>query len=257
MKTKQFNQEFEQILLGSLLGDGNLFISNTSICPIFQEKHKTKHKSYLLWKHKIFSKNFRISYYLWNGKADIFKRGKLKKYSNVMFRTNSDKRLLKYYNLFYPNGKKQISEEILNKLNWLGIAVWFCDDGDYVQRGNHLSLSMHPEDRKIIYNFFNKIKFNSKLDGNHKIRFNVEDTKKIKEKIEKYILKMPRCMHYKIGKDKKILKFALFKKKSGDKKYYIKNYNLIRKKQKEYWNKNKNLINKKRRKSTNNVDNLF
>jgi hypothetical protein len=242
------NTKVGQILLGSLLGDGMLEKSYTSINPNFKERHCLEQKEYLIFKRDILTKYFGAC--VLNNekfKKDIFNRGKVKVYHSIFFRTNSDERLLFYHKLFYPNSKKKITEKILNKLNWLGIAIWFMDDGDYFYRGRTINISIDPKFIIVVKRFFIKLGFNPKING-HKLRFVVEDSKKIIKKIKPYVLQMPENMHYKIGLDKKMFDIATKKKRLCDKLYNQKNRDALNKKRREYWNKNRDKINLKRRK---------
>lgn len=40
--------------------------------------------------------------------------------------------LKKLEQLFYPNGKKICPKDVINKLDWLGFAMWYADDGTTV-----------------------------------------------------------------------------------------------------------------------------
>lgn len=46
-----------------------------------------------------------------------------KKYQQVCCRIASSKKLIPIYEAFYPDGKKVIPEELINKLTPLGIAI--------------------------------------------------------------------------------------------------------------------------------------
>ena len=45
-----------------------------------------------------------------------------------------------YRNLFYKNGKKIISEDILKQLNSRSLAIWICDDGSYNNKQGYIIL---------------------------------------------------------------------------------------------------------------------
>lgn len=113
----------KEILYGSLLGDGYLFGDKkyTKRFGFFQTKRK---KEYVLFLKKILSYNFNKEIKLikkpvtkrWNGK------------SQYGFQIRD-----KYFNhlqkIFYPKGKKRVTQKILSALTPLSLALWYMDDG--------------------------------------------------------------------------------------------------------------------------------
>src|SRR3989338_446213 len=237
MAIQQFSQEFKQILLGSMLGDGCLHIpkhSKTKIRygnPYYIEAKKIEHLPYLKYKKYILSNHIPIK---------TFKYSKINDKIYVYLRTKSSKLLMMDYIKLYPKryGNKIISEEILNKLNWLGIAVWFCDDGFYINQSNTIGFAHHQNYQKKIINYFKNLGFIFLKSGQNHIRLNKKESQKFIEKIKPYILKMPKCMHYKIG-DKQKIQNAKLNQKKYLKNYYLKNKIKINKRQMIYYYKNK------------------
>lgn len=246
-----FNKEQEQILLGSLLGDGCINLSKTNYFRYrYSEKHSFKQEAYLLWKNSYL--NFKLDYN--NEECRIRK-------SNLSF---------KYYKeLFYPTGKKIVTRGILNKLELLGLAIWYCDDGSYNYKGKSIEISTQSfglNGNKIIQRWFKeKWRINSKITikrfkkketfisgikiKNHKsfyyyLRFNVENTKKFIELIKPYVMQIP-SMIYKIGLDEVRRTNAINKSKKTRREYQIKNQLKIKKQRKRRYLKNKKKINKK------------
>lgn len=111
-----------QILLGHSIADGHLRrIKNTSgvIC------HSTKQIRYFLWKYENLFRlcgNFKSS----TRKSTVAKRGWVRE---IRCSINTHPILNQFYDLIYKKGKKRITEEFLNQLDDLGLAVWFMDDG--------------------------------------------------------------------------------------------------------------------------------
>lgn len=107
-----------QVLLGSLLGDGSIDSTGQ-----FYECHSVKQEAYLKLKARVLSgfspKN----------------REYLVKSSNGNSYQSIGMSLLKTYYLhelrqeWYPNGKKDFPVAALSKLNNLGLAIWYMDDG--------------------------------------------------------------------------------------------------------------------------------
>lgn len=254
----RFNNEQNQILLGSLLGDGCIHSNNEhSYCYI--EAHCEEQEDYLLWKNNILKFNVNCYLHSYHQKK-IFQINR----GNVIFKY--------YYDLFYPNGKKTVTREILDKLEPLALAVWFMDDGGYNYMNKVLTLSTHCfglEGNQIIQKYFRErwninckiqkiyqrvtnISLNRKEGTYYVLRFNVKETKKLIEIFKFYIIQIP-SMIYKIGLDEEEKSKAIITLKKNSKDYYIENKGKILIKQKlwreEHPNQNKDYNQKYYRKN--------
>ena len=123
---RPFNLRQEQIILGTILGDGYLHKPTdretnsrlvTSCCE--------KDEDYIFWKYQELSSSYLFPYppklsstYL-DGKE--FKRWMIRSKNNIVF--------TEYRDLFYPQGRKIVPSKALEYLNDLGLAVWYMDDG--------------------------------------------------------------------------------------------------------------------------------
>jgi recombination protein RecA len=147
----------EEIILGTLLGDayiGKLHGRAKSYSIKWQ--HCLEQEEYALWKAENSLNNF-----------SVYKRSRLDTRTNNIYHSitcYSTKDNYEYYrNLFYFD-KKEVSQEILNMLTPLSIAVWFMDDGNLYYNGNncHLNLATHGfnnDSTDKIINYF-KVKYN-------------------------------------------------------------------------------------------------
>ena len=112
----------EEILYGSLLGDMSISKTKNSYRPSIS--HGGQQELYFDYKCKEF-KNLL-------GKINKSKRfdKRTKKYYNkysVKFLANQVYE--KFYNSLYKNGTKSVTQEWLDKITPLGLAIWFMDDG--------------------------------------------------------------------------------------------------------------------------------
>ena len=135
----------EQILLGTLLGDAYIGkLQGRSKSYSIGWEHCLEQEEYALWKAENSLNNFSFS-----------KRCRLdsrtnKVYNSIVFYSTKDN--YEYYrNLFYVE-TKEVSQEILNMLGPLAIAVWFMDDGNLYYNGNncHLTLSVNGFDNESV-----------------------------------------------------------------------------------------------------------
>lgn len=240
----------EQIILGSILGDGCISRERTNkkyIIYRYVEEHCPKQREYILWKNNFLNFNF-------NEDID---RCWIKKGNNRLFKP--------YRNLFYPNGKKIITKVILAKIGVLGLAVWFMDDGTYSYRDEKVSIGTYGfklKGNKIIQNWLKK-KFgiDSKIYKQGKngfcITINPKNSKKFIKIIKPIVIQIP-CMHYKIGlcenrrlisinKKKDYLSKNKERYKKLNRKWKIANPKKVKNNQKRWYLKNKEKYNKKRR----------
>lgn len=179
------NTEFqEQIILGTLLGDAYI------------GKLQEKRKSYSLgWEHSLKQEN----YALWKAKNSLnnysfYKRDRLDNRTNKIYNSiicYSVKDNYQYYReLFYKN-TKEISQEILDKLKPLAIAIWYMDDGNLYYNSNncHLNLAINSfENKKLIIDWFkNKYNLNFKISGKSIRLTSKKECEKFMNIVEEYI----------------------------------------------------------------------
>ena len=164
MKKLKLSEEAEQVLLGSLLGDGCVMLMKKCRNPLFKEAHSIKQKNYLLWKKEILSKYFTMKEGMY-----IRKKGNevVKKTGQKIFYINSScsKELWYYRNLFYKDGKKLITKNIIIKLGIIGFMVWYLDDGFLHRKNYNLTITIPKNSSSIIKDHFeNKWGFKCSLD---------------------------------------------------------------------------------------------
>lgn len=154
----------EQILLGTLLGDAYIGkLQGRSKSYSIGWEHCLEQEEYALWKAENSLNNFSFS-----------KRSRLdnrtnRVYNSIVFYSTKDN-YQEYRELFYLENK-EVSDEVLNRLEPLGIAVWFMDDGNLYYNGNicHLTLSVNgfseESINRIISYFQNKYNISFKKSG--------------------------------------------------------------------------------------------
>lgn len=197
MVNKNISSKTEQVLIGSLLGDGGLVLPKNGINAYFREMHSVKQREYLEWKKEYFEFfNPKIT------KSKIFDNRTNKYYYHTLLWTKVDPILTKHFRMFYQNGKKSISKTILNKIGPLALAVWYCDDGSfgYINQNGKIATYLSYEDNKLIAEFLKK-KFNinctvNKDGKSYHLYFSVKEVIKFLNLIKDYV---PKCMSYKLG----------------------------------------------------------
>ena len=173
----------EQIILGTLLGDATISkLSKSETCRISWE-HSLKQENYALWKAQNSLVNF-----------SIYKRNRLDSRTNNIYNSiicYSIKDNYKYYKALFYKDKKEISEDILNKLKPLAIAVWYMDDGNIYYNSNncHLNLAVNSfENKQLIIDWFKKnYDLNFKISGKSIRLTSKKECDKFMNIVEQYI----------------------------------------------------------------------
>lgn len=125
-----FSDEQEQIILGSLLGDGCV-MARDSRNPLYTETHSIHQLEYADWKAK---KLYPFITHV--GKPYIGHKG-----TQVIIKSVALPQLEFYRKVFYPNGKKIFPVESLSWLDDLAVAVWYMDDGGISKINQQITLS--------------------------------------------------------------------------------------------------------------------
>lgn len=173
------SDEWEQVLIGSLLGDGGVYRRGTSN-PFYSEQHSIRQSNYLNWKRNILSQKLRtIDKKCYSGYT---------KKELIGFRTGNSSLLLPYLNI-------RSNLDCLNKLEPLGLAVWYMDDGVDCN-GLRFSTENFTFEQNLKLKDFLKKKFDIKVDihkefkNNHVLYYlsgGVEDKHKLFEICKQYI----------------------------------------------------------------------
>ena len=155
----------EQILLGTLLGDAYMSkLSGKKEMSSIGWEHSLKQEEYALWKAKNSLNNY-----------SFYKRDRLDSRTNNTYHSiicYSTKDNYKDYRKLFYNDKKEVSQEILNKLEPLGVAVWYMDDGNIYYNSNncHISIGVNNfsnQSKQLIINWFKeKYNLNFKISSN-------------------------------------------------------------------------------------------
>lgn len=190
-------KQSRETLLYMLLGDGTIHNKN----GYFSTRHSIKQKDYIEWKYNLLKlMNFNLSelYFVSNNS-----------YGAYEFRTKTYKFLKLYRKVLYPNGKKIISNrKLLNKLNPLGIAIWYMDDGGLAQCkkngkiiGNQLILNTHLSkiENQIIIDYFKEvwnINFTQVKNKNqYRLRCGLKEARKFVDIVKPYVTQIPSMAH--------------------------------------------------------------
>jgi len=127
-------EDQQQVLLGSMFGDGGCTMPKDGKVAYFEESHKASDSDYLAWKLSVlYASNLFKS-------PVVLPRNANKPEEGVYIRSRCDRGITDLYNAFYVDGRKIVTPYLLSLLLPLGIAVWYMDDGNLSKEG-HITLS--------------------------------------------------------------------------------------------------------------------
>jgi Holliday junction resolvasome RuvABC endonuclease subunit len=187
--------EQEQVLLGTILGWGYLAYSNKKHGDsCLQMEYSTKQIDYLRYKASIFDLFFGTFF------ENLAKE-------TILFKTIYHKIFSIYRNLFYKDNVKIVTQEILNKIDPLAVAIWYMDDGYYHDNGHSgviglRTYSFTKNENELISEWF-KEKFGVSFRVNRQGKYyylktgKKENVNRFIKIIDQYIIK---SMKYKIKK---------------------------------------------------------
>lgn len=194
----QLNEKEEQVIIGGLLGDLHCRKTRTSKNPRLEGGHGSRQRDYALYKIKLLK---RLN---WVGRNS--------RDGSYHYLSKSYPCLNKYYGIFYRTNKKTINENILDKINELGLLIWYMDDGSYHKRDKTTNIYTNCftiEEQKIIKGWFEKKwgiypKIHKTKDPKnypdkiwYYLYFPVNETKKLHNLFHN--LHIPECMKYKFS----------------------------------------------------------
>ena len=137
----------EEIILGSLLGDGSLKIHKNYRNARFSFRHSIHQKDYFFWKASQLKDVSGENYYWESEDKDGFGGKKLR------YQSMATQELTDLYNLICKNGRLKIQRRWLNLLTPLSLSIWWMDDGSIIgngRKGVFCTESFFCEDQKIL-----------------------------------------------------------------------------------------------------------
>ena len=198
IKSKQ-----EEVIVGSLLGDGTMRIGKGCRNANFKVEHGLKQKELVDWKYQqleslVFT-GPRISYRYHNGGETYPK--------SWWFRTIRHPRMTEIYNEFYTGeqyrtGKKIVPNSISKWFTPLALAVWIMDDGNYSKKAINISTYSFSRNEVELLQLLLEEKFgvtsnfHMDRDKGYRMTFRIRETAELINIIHPYIIP---SMMYKIG----------------------------------------------------------
>ena len=171
----------DQILVGTLLGDGHVGIQASSINPSFSVGHREQDKDYLFWKYEELKTTGLF-------KSPPFPRQKPingKIFTRWVIRSIQHPVLKEYLNLMYTENRNIITLRTLERMGLLGLSIYYQDDGGFHNRRPHLYTYGYNEDEIRLLKYF--------LDSRWDLKFELKPVKYGRPKKEGFILVLERA----------------------------------------------------------------
>jgi recombination protein RecA len=207
-----FTTEQKSVLYGSLLGDANLCIQPNGINACLRMEHSIKQTEWLKYKFNIFKPWINNEHPSFSLNKKSTSTGKST--PSIKFTTVATPLFTQVYYEFYKNNVKMLTQNILQEIDDLALATWFCDDGSYshndASRFNKMRLAtcgFSQNENKIIIDYFSSqwnIKCSiEKVYGSRngektnyiRLQFNAEGARKLVEIIRPHVIP---SMQYKL-----------------------------------------------------------
>ena len=126
-KPIEISDKLNQIIIGSLLGDGSMSKHPGNINSCLVISHSIKQQQYIKYKHLLLSKLIKTNNIYKYLRIDNRPNWPIEQLS-VGVNTSRNPSLNKYRDEWYPNGIKIIPESVI-QIKPLALAIWFMDDG--------------------------------------------------------------------------------------------------------------------------------
>lgn len=203
MKTK-FNKQSRNLLIGMLLGDGT--ISNNYV---YKLSHCIEQKDYLQWKIQLLNNNGIKN----NGIKTYTSVKGYNKGQEVVYTQLSIIPFIKVLRrVFYKPKKVIANRKLLNRLDALGISIWYMDDGHINIRkdksgrpmGFYIKIAtcLPKEELQVIIDYFKQVwnvKFYMFHEGKNKDSFSLccgtKEGLKFINIVKPYVSQVPSMIH--------------------------------------------------------------
>lgn len=187
------------IIYGTMLGDAYIGkLQPRGKNHNLRYTHSTKQKEYALYKAS--NINLPFSY----RERERYDKRTNKFYHSVDIQHHSNSLFNNVYELFYNEGIKIITPQVLELLTPESIAIWYCDDGNFYSNEknytHHVSLATNcfsKNELNLTKEYFNsKWNINFSITTQNTLRIaKISEIQKFKDLFCNYI---PECMNYKI-----------------------------------------------------------
>jgi hypothetical protein len=212
IRNTPMSSQQKSVVLGSLLGDGNLRLAPHSKNSILRIGHCERQLDYLIWKNTVlkpFSRNIKLDQ---TGKIKYIGKYECKSTNFYRFNTIAHPDITFFYKKYVVGNKKSIISDVIDELDLISMSIWFADDGSvyYDKRNGVITCSIATnsfsyKEQLILVEALRKffkgtIKISKQGNsGREDFYIRMFKTKYNTEFLDNIKLVLPECIHYKLG----------------------------------------------------------
>lgn len=185
---KNLTTRQQEILIGSLLGDGRLECRSLQGSARFRVHHADSQRELLFWKYDEFKKFVRGE--PWS--TDWYDKRYVRFYQSWFFHSITSQIFAPFHKLFYQDGFKRVPSNIIDYLTPLVCAVWIADDGCRTDGGLILNTqSFSIEEQRVLLEALEKryqVQGSINRDRrNFRLRFSNVNTSRFKMVVQSFV----------------------------------------------------------------------
>lgn len=198
-----FSQRQLEIVYGKLMGDGFMTVPVRCRWPSLSVEHSIKQGAYVEWLHREL-RPFSGKLETYSPRSNYYQGREIRGAGSVRFRTCTHRNLELPFSLFYVNGVKTVSQESLDLLTPLSVAVWIMDDGCLDSDGGlYIATGSLPEESQaLMLRWFESRygvsgRYRHLDDCGYRLSFVGESSKKLRNLVAPHVLEIS-TMAYKV-----------------------------------------------------------
>jgi len=216
LRNTPMTKTHESVLIGSVLGDGSMWLAPHSNNARLYVRHCEKQLGYLRWVHGLlapFSRPIKLT-----EKAGDKKIGDcvVKNSNFYSFYTIAHPDITSIYKRYYKDNYKYVDDSIVDKIDLLAMSIWFGDEGSILRDKNGNPVSCSISTNSFLYKeqlilvdalrkFFDGTISLKKQGGKYKgiqrddYVIYMRNKKEVNKFLDMIKLVLPECIHYKLS----------------------------------------------------------
>lgn len=208
LRSVNLSDVHRSVVIGSILGDGSLIKQSKAKNARLQIGHCTRQLGYLKWKKSLLNPFVNKITEAEKPGPKIICDKKSNSTGYWIINTIAHPDITDYFNRYYKKGRKRVTPDIIDELDWLAVAIWIADDGSftfrkdkhYSLRGSVATCSFNEDELNILIEALARFYTGDiKIDGtNNTLRLN-GGTEHIPTFLDKLQSILPKSIHYKLA----------------------------------------------------------
>jgi DNA invertase Pin-like site-specific DNA recombinase len=216
LRNTPMSMEQKSALLGSMLGDGGIWLAPHSKNARLYVSHCEKQLGYLKWLHDIFNPFSRPIKLVSKSGKKIIAGNEVNASNFYRFYTIAHPDITELYKQYYRKNLKGVDNTLIDKVDLIAMSIWFADDGSILRnkKGEPVSCeiatcSFTYKEHLILVEVLRKFFSGTiKIDKHYGLfkgaprtdyRIRMTGKKQTQEFLERIKFVLPHCIHYKLS----------------------------------------------------------